>query len=111
MEDQIKLIADITILLNDKVALVRYKDSNKYDHQQGWFLPDDEINHGEHPGYAAGRILSDQLNIKSSDPVLDHIESFTGRDRSWHLVFHYVFYLDLLPDFGKSTDIEEAKWF
>ena len=110
-ENQIKLIADIAILLNDKVLLVRYKDSNKYDHHKGWFLPDDEINHGEHPDNAAERILSEQLGIKSPVIALHHIESFTGNDKSWHLVFHYVMHINALGEFAKSEDLDEGQWF
>ena len=111
MESKIKLIADITVLLNDKVLLVRYKNSNKYDHQKGWFLPDDEINYGEHPNDGAARILKDQLNIHGTDLSLNHIESFTGNDRSWHLVFHYILRTNTLPEIEKSEEIEEVKWF
>ena len=34
-----KLIADVCLLNDSKVLLVKYSDTNKYDHQSGWFLP------------------------------------------------------------------------
>src|SRR5438477_1729231 len=90
----IKLIADIAILSEDTFLLVRYKDNNKYDLQSGWFLPDDSIHEFEHPDKAASRILNEQLAIKEKNVKLDHIESFKGKDKSWHLVFHYKLTVD-----------------
>jgi uncharacterized protein YndB with AHSA1/START domain/ADP-ribose pyrophosphatase YjhB (NUDIX family) len=95
----IKLICDVALLLNDKYSdektpelktlLVKYTDTNKYDLQKGWFIPDDGIIHGEHPDDASLRILKEQLGVEGFEPALGFIESFTGGDKSWHLVFHY----------------------
>ena len=57
-EKKVKIIADVTLLQEGKVLMVKYSDKNKYDHQSGWFLPDDLVSHGEHPEDAASRILS-----------------------------------------------------
>jgi len=40
--DQHSLIADVALLAEGEVLLVRYKDVNKYDHQKGWFLPTEQ---------------------------------------------------------------------
>jgi len=91
--------------------LVRYKNANKYDHQAGWFLPDDTMAHLEHPDQAAKRILKEQLNLSVSKLSLNHIESFKGNDGSWHLVFHYEAELDKIPVLNPSKDLEIAEWF
>jgi hypothetical protein len=41
-----KLIADVALFSGDRVLLVKYKDTHKYDQQAGGFLPDDEPLHG-----------------------------------------------------------------
>jgi len=65
MEQKIKLVADVTIIADDKTVLVKYKNSDNYNGQQGWFIPDDLINTGEHPDDAAIRILKEQLGIET----------------------------------------------
>jgi len=106
-----KLIADIILIAENEVLMVKYKDKNKYDHQSGWFLPDDLINEFEHPDDAAIRILHEQLKLVNINPKLDHMESFKGNDRSWHLVFHYKAILPDAPDIVKSEEIERLNWF
>ncbi|MBK9331537.1 MAG: NUDIX hydrolase [Ignavibacteria bacterium] len=107
----VKLVADITVLSNDNVLLVKYSDTNKYDHQSGWFLPDDLVNFGEDPDDAAARILNEQLRISSEPIILDHVETFTGNDRSWHIVFHYICRTAEMPEIKNSDDLEIFKWF
>ncbi len=107
----VKLVADITVLNNENVLLVKYSDTNKYDHQNGWFLPDDLVNFGEDPDDAASRILNEQLNISNAPLKLDHVETFTGNDKSWHIVFHYICRTAEVPDIKKSDDVEIVKWF
>jgi len=41
------LVADVALMTGRKVLLARYNDVNKYDHQEGWFIPDDALNHFE----------------------------------------------------------------
>jgi len=108
---KVKIIADVTLLQEGKVLMVKYSDKNKYDHQSGWFLPDDLVSHGEHPEDAASRILNEQLGIIDSAPVFDHIESFTGNDGSWHLVFHFKYKAENLPDVVNSEDVDSMEWF
>jgi hypothetical protein len=38
------LIADVALIAEDSVLLVRYKDVEQYDGETGWFLPDDEMH-------------------------------------------------------------------
>ena|ERR1051325_3121566 len=107
----VKLIADITILSGNSILLVRYKDNNKYDLQSGWFLPDDSISEFEHPDKAVLRILKEQLGIENQNVKLDHIESFKGNDKSWHLVFHYKLQLDKEILIAPDENIEKFEWF
>lgn len=100
----VKLIADVALFSGGKASdgktpraktlLVKYTDTNKYDLQKGWFIPDDAVSHGEHPDEAAVRILKEQLGVEGITPILAFIESFTGGDKSWHLVFHYFIKTD-----------------
>jgi ADP-ribose pyrophosphatase YjhB (NUDIX family) len=89
---------------------VRYADSNRYDHQGGWFLPDDSVRHLEHPDKAAQRIALEQVGLKLSRPRRHHVESFTGNDGSWHIPFHYVARLDRIPSLKPSKDLASAEW-
>ena len=83
------LVTDVALISGGKVLLARYNDINKYDHQEGWFLPDDALNHFEHPEAAAKRILKEQLNVSVPRLSLGFIESFKGDSETWHLAFHY----------------------
>ncbi len=109
--EEIKLVADVAIFHQGKVLLVTYIDTNKYDHQQGWFLPDDLIAFAEHPEDAIQRIIREQLGTELPDVRLAHIESFQGNDSSWHLVFHYRGDLQDVPEFDYSNDLNQAEWF
>jgi len=48
-----KLVADVAVLADRQVLLVRYQDTRNYDGQRGWFLPDDYLMFVEHPDEAA----------------------------------------------------------
>ena len=109
--EAIKLVVDIALLFQNKVLLVKYTDTNKYDHQKGWFLPDDLINFNEHPEDAAKRIAIDQLGIPLEGQRLDYMESFTGGDKSWHLIFHYVSALKIIPAVSLNENVAKAEWF
>ena len=109
--ETVKLVADIALLFQNKVLLVKYTDTNKYDHKKGWFLPDDLINFNEHPEDAAKRIAIDQLGIPLEGQRLDYMESFTGGDKSWHLIFHYVSVLKIIPAVSLNENVAKAEWF
>ena len=107
----VKLVADTALFYNNKVLLVKYKDTSKYDHQKGWFLPDDYIAEVEHPDDTATRILKEQVGLDNNNSNIDHFESFTGNDKTWHLVFHYRLFLDKEPVLTPSADIDKYEWF
>jgi ADP-ribose pyrophosphatase YjhB (NUDIX family) len=103
-----RLVADVAPLSGRRVLLVRYRDVSRYDGQRGWFLPDDLLNHGEHPDDAARRILAEQVGIDSA-VRLAHIESF-GNGR-WHLVFHYVADVASGVRVMPGKNVADADWF
>ncbi len=106
-----KLIADVALLHDDRVAMVRYPRSGDYDHQTGWFLADDELAFLEHPQDAAKRILHEQLGVRDLEPRLDHVESFQGNDRSWHLAFHFVADVSEPAAVSPGEGIASLQWF
>lgn len=104
-----KLVADVAAVSGGKVVLVRYRDASKYDNQKGWFLPDDYLEHGEHPAEAARRILREQTGIAFKVPALTHIESFGNG--AWHLIFHHKAELPKASRVRAGANVAEAKWF
>ena len=104
-----KLVADVTLLGQDCVLFVRYRDTSRYDGQTGWFLPDDYLAYLEHPDNAASRIISDQTGIAGVEPRLAEIESFDGD--LWHLVFHYFAALEHTPPVAAVGNVAAAEWF
>ena len=112
MEDKgrLKLVADVAMFSEDRVLLVKYKNTHKYDQQAGWFLPDDYLRRLEHPEDAALRILKEQVGLDTVRVDLRFIESFEG-NQAWHLVFHFG---AMLPD-GSSptpgTNTAAMEWF
>ena len=111
-ESNIKRITDVMTLCKGKVLLVRYKNTNKYDHQKGWFLPDELVLQNEKPDDTALRILKDQLGIREvTSPVLNHVEKFTGNDKTLHEVYHFLYDVTVIPDVNISEDVEEEGWF
>ncbi len=110
-EVKCKLIADVALFNGNEVLLVKYTEDNNYDHQKGWFLPDELLMEFEHPDEAADRILLGQFNLSNINPSLDHIESFKGKDSSWHMVFHYKAEINDYLDLVKSDQISEYDWF
>ena len=103
-----KLVADVAVLAGDSVLLVRYRDVSRYDGQSGWFLPDDFLDHLEHPEAGAARILSEQAGL-STTVRLDHIESFG--DGAWHLIFHYRAGLAGPVPITAGQNVAAAEWF
>jgi len=107
-----KLVADILVLAEGRVLLVRYKDIRKYDGQEGWFLPDDYLVYAEHPLDAAKRVLREQVGLDIGGIALSYIESFGGEDGGlWHLVFHHKTELDKIPRVVPLTNVRAAEWF
>jgi ADP-ribose pyrophosphatase YjhB (NUDIX family) len=84
------------------------RDTSRYDGQAGWFLPDDYLDHLEHPDDAARRILRDQVGIDRVDVRLAEIESFGNG--AWHLVFHYFAEVDR-AEATHGENVAAAEWF
>ena len=106
-----KLIADVAILAEHGVVLARYRDVRRYDGQHGWFLPDDELAHGEHPTDAARRIAIDQLGIELDEVRLAFVESFGGDGDAWHITFHHVATPATRPTIVPGENVAGAEWF
>ena len=104
-----KLVADVSLRAGDRILLVRYRDTRKYDGQRGWFLPDDYLAHLEHPDDAARRIVREQAGVEPPELRLAEIESFG--DGVWHLVFHYAGELNDPPQLLPSGNVDAAEWF
>jgi ADP-ribose pyrophosphatase YjhB (NUDIX family) len=104
-----KLVADVAVFAEARVLLVKYKDTSRYDHQEGWFLPDDYLDHEEHPEDAAKRILAEQAGLAVPSVGLDAIESFGNG--SWHLIFHYRADIDRALPVGPTGNVAAAEWF
>jgi len=105
------LVADVALVAEGQVLLVRYRDMAKYDNESGWFLPDDELTYLEHPERAGTRILNEQLGLPGLKPRLDHIESFKGNSDAWHMSFHNKLDLDRMPRLRAANALAEAQWF
>ncbi len=106
-----KLMADIAVVAQKKVLLVKYVNTEKYDHQKGWFLPDDLLNHLEHPEDCARRILKEQVGMNPGGMAVHHIESFTGDDGTWHLIFHYLYEPSNPLKITPGKNIAASEWF
>ncbi len=104
-----RLVADVALMAEGKVLLVKYKDVSKYDNQRGWFLPDDYLNHLESPDDAAMRILKEQVNLSVPKVRLNHVESLG--DDIWHLVFHYKAAMEKIPNVMPSQNVQAVEWF
>jgi ADP-ribose pyrophosphatase YjhB (NUDIX family) len=114
MIHQVKLVCDVAVICKEHTLLVRYNDVNDYDHQKGWFIPDDFIHELENPDDAALRILKEQLDYTPQNPddvKFCFFESFKVGDKSWHLVTHYIIKLNEMPEINPSKNIAELKWF
>lgn len=109
MEARAKLVADVALFARDRVLLVKYEDTSRYDGQKGWFLPDDYLGHVEHPRDAAARIVRDQAGFEPPDLTLDHIESFGNG--AWHLIFHFRASLREPVPPSRGDNVEAAEWF
>jgi ADP-ribose pyrophosphatase YjhB (NUDIX family) len=104
----VKLVADIAVVADRRVLLVRYEDVSRYDGQRGWFLPDDYLADGEHPDAAARRILRDQAGLQL-EPELAEIESLTNG--AWHLIFHYRAAASAPDSVRCGANVSRAEWF
>jgi ADP-ribose pyrophosphatase YjhB (NUDIX family) len=106
-----RLVADVAIRSAGSILLVRYRDVRRYDGQRGWFLPDDNLHHGEDPIGAARRIARDQAGLELPDVFLGTVESLTNG--LWHLAFHLEVELatDQPPTVVAGENVAEHRWF
>ena len=101
-------MADVAVVADGRVLLVRYRDVSRYEGQRGWFLPDDYLADGEHPDAAARRILREQAGLEL-DPALGEIESLA--DGAWHLIFHYQAAAAAPAAVRPGANVAAAEWF
>jgi ADP-ribose pyrophosphatase YjhB (NUDIX family) len=111
MECNHSLICDVAVIADDRVLMVKYADTAKYDDEPGWFLPDDVLRELEHPTGAARRIAREQIGLDLEDVELAHVESFRGDDGTWHMSFHHLARLPATPALEPSSDLASAEWF
>ena len=104
-----RLVADIAVIAEGQVLMVRYRDTRRYDGQAGWFVPDDFLAHEEHPDRAASRIAKEQLGTVVRNPRLAFVESFGNG--AWHLIFHYRADLERMPRVQAGENVAAAEWF
>ncbi len=104
------LVSHVAVLHHTAALLVKYRDTGAVDGQTGWFLPNDDLRHVEHPENGAKRILKEQLGIENPSLKLVEIESFIGDNKSWHLIFDYLAF-PISKDIKKNEPIAEAQWF
>ena len=104
-----KLVADVAVIAEGQVALVKYENAERYDGQTGWFLPDDFLDHEENPDRAAIRIAKEQLGHPVRDPRLVFVESFGNG--AWHLIFHYKLNLETKPRLRAGKNVVALEWF
>src|SRR5215467_6887971 len=102
------LVAHIAPLHHSSALLVKYKVGP--DGQQGWFLPNDDLHHLEHPDHAAKRILLEQVGIENATLKLAEIESFVGNNQTWHLIFDYLAFPRTMK-VSTGPTVAEAKWY
>ena len=106
-----KLVCDVALLAENRVLLVKYRETRKYDGESGWFLPDDYLRRLEHPEETARRIVKEQTGFESPKLRLGLIESFEGNDGTWHLIFHYVGRLRQRTPVPPIGNVATADWF
>jgi ADP-ribose pyrophosphatase YjhB (NUDIX family) len=102
------LVTHVAVLHHNSALLVRY--GKGHDRQQGWFLPNDDLRHPEHPDQAAKRILNEHVGIEDASLKLVEIESFVGDNETWHLIFDYLAFPRSMK-VSTGAIVSEAKWF
>ena len=102
------LVSHVAVLHHNSALLVKYREMP--DGQEGWFLPNDDLKHVEHPEEGAKRILREQVGIEPSTLKLARIESFVGNNNSWHLIFDFLAF-PLSMNIRKDPSVLDAQWF
>ncbi len=102
------LVSHIAVLHHSSALLVKYEVG--HDQQPGWFLPNDGLHDLEHPEQAAKRVLKEHVGITDATLKLVEVESFSGNDGSWHLIFDYLAFPRTVK-ISLGPMVSEAKWF
>ncbi len=100
----------MALLHHNSALLVKYSDTSQYDNQPGWFLPNDELRHVEHPEAGSKRILKEQVGVENATFKLVDVESFIGDNKTWHLSFDYLAFPASM-NVTRGPGVAEAKWF
>jgi len=106
--DKHTLVTHIAVLHHSSALLVKY--STGHDGQPGWFLPNDDLHHLEHPDQAAKRILKEHVGVEDATLKLVEIESFVGNNETWHLIFDYLAFPRTMK-VSTGPTVSDAKWF
>jgi ADP-ribose pyrophosphatase YjhB (NUDIX family) len=101
------LVAQVAALHHSSALLVKFRIGP--DSQQGWFLPNDDLHHLEHPEQAVKRILKEQAGIDDATLKLAEIESFAGNNQTWHLIFDYLAFTRSMKTSPGKT-VAELRW-
>ncbi len=104
------IVAHVAVLHHNSALLVKYSDTSQYDNQPGWFLPNDELRHVEHPEAGSKRILKEQVGVENATFKLVDVESFIGDNKTWHLSFDYLAFPASMK-VSRGPGVAEAKWF
>ncbi len=107
----VKLVVDVALFHDDSVLMTRYREPEAYDGQEGLFLPNDLLLEREDPEDGARRILRDQLGLEDVSVRLVFAESFTGRDRTWHLALHFAVNCLASPSIVVAAYLDLPQWF
>ena len=102
------LVAHVAALHHSSALLVKYRAGP--DDQEGWFLPNDDLHHLEHPEQAARRILKEQAGIDDATLKLAEIESFVGNNQTWHIIFDYLAFARTMT-VSPGKGVAELRWF
>lgn len=104
------LVVQVAVLHHSSALLVKYGDKSQYDNQSGWFLPNDELQHVEHPEVAARRVLRSQAGIENATLKLVDVESFVGDAKTLHFSFDFLAF-PMTMKVAKGEGVAEARWF
>ena len=102
------IVTHVATLHHSSALLVKY--GGMVDQQTGWFLPNDDLQHVEHPEVGARRVLKDQVGIENATLKLVDVESFIGNNKTWHIIFDYLAFPRTMT-VVKGEGVAEAKWF
>ena len=105
-----QLVADVTLLNENRVLMIRTNNGPPPEGHDGWYLPDDYVGDLEHPDDAAHRILEEQADTSSEYVKLSHIDSYVAGDGAWNLAFHYIAHVSIVGEID-SDDTQEIRWF